>query len=299
MLPNDDVKTTQDFFSAETDKIIPAFVEFQHEIDSVKKNSNNPFYKSNSKYADLSEIWKTIKEPLYQNKLSIVQFPMSVEFVKILQKQKEIRNDTLYWNGKYNELYVREIMLVTYLMHESGQWYKNVYIGTPDDNDNQSRGKCITYCRRYSIMAICGICPEDDDGNPLPKTQPENTVKQVAKGTDKQQTKANVPKKTYVYDKNGVARFCINDNKFNDDYQMKNKLITTTMWHELENLIRGTLGGNNKQFEKWLDAIYQLKVYDMPSTAYAGIVKTITENPEQILGFTEVKDSVADEEIPF
>jgi len=37
-------------------------------------------------------------------------------------------------------------------------------------NDPQGYGSALTYARRYSLMAACGIAPEDDDGNAASKT---------------------------------------------------------------------------------------------------------------------------------
>ena len=37
--------------------------------------------------------------------------------------------------------------------------------------DAQGYGSALTYARRYSLMAICGIAPEDDDGNRASKLQ--------------------------------------------------------------------------------------------------------------------------------
>ena len=33
-------------------------------------------------------------------------------------------------------------------------------------------GSALTYARRYSLMATCGIAPEDDDGNAASKKRP-------------------------------------------------------------------------------------------------------------------------------
>jgi hypothetical protein len=35
--------------------------------------------------------------------------------------------------------------------------------------DPQGYGSALTYARRYSLMAACGIAPEDDDGNAASK----------------------------------------------------------------------------------------------------------------------------------
>jgi hypothetical protein len=36
--------------------------------------------------------------------------------------------------------------------------------------DAQGYGSALTYARRYSLMAACGIAPEDDDGNAASKS---------------------------------------------------------------------------------------------------------------------------------
>ena len=50
-------------------KIAKALSAFQSQVDGAKKSSDNPFY--NSKYADLAEIWKTIREPLTNTGLGL------------------------------------------------------------------------------------------------------------------------------------------------------------------------------------------------------------------------------------
>ncbi len=49
--------------------------------------------------------------------------------------------------------------------------------------DPQGYGSALTYARRYSLMAVCGIAPEDDDGNAASKPKkpmqiPANTAGQ-------------------------------------------------------------------------------------------------------------------------
>jgi hypothetical protein len=61
-------------------------------------------------------------------------------------------------------------------------------------HDAQNYGSALSYARRYSLMAACGIAPEDDDGNaaskPVAKT-PQPAAKPVA-----QPAKAPVASKT-------------------------------------------------------------------------------------------------------
>jgi len=101
------------------------------------KDSENPFFKSH--YADLSSVWDAIRKPLTDNGLSVVQTP-----------------DTL--DGK--------MVLVTTLLHSSGQWISGALPVSPTKTDPQSMGSAITYARRYALSALAGVCSEeDDDGN--------------------------------------------------------------------------------------------------------------------------------------
>jgi hypothetical protein len=115
-------------------KLSASLTKFQSEMQSVKKGSVNPFYKST--YADLASIIEAIREPLATNGLAFSQFPSGQ-------------------NG-----------LTTILMHESGEYIEETMICTPVDSKPQSLGSAITYARRYALGAVLGISTEeDDDGN--------------------------------------------------------------------------------------------------------------------------------------
>lgn len=114
-----------------------ALAKAQAEIQPAVKDSSNPFFKS--KYADLSSVWNSCREPLSKNGLSVLQTMDTVE-------------------GK--------LMLVTTLAHSSGQWVKSSLPVCPVKNDPQSLGAAITYMRRYGLSSMVGvIADEDDDGN--------------------------------------------------------------------------------------------------------------------------------------
>jgi len=123
--------------SEKIDLISAAISKFQSQVTTAKKTSENPYFKSN--YADLAEIWDTIKNPLCVNGLAVVQSPE--------------HND-----GK--------VIITTLITHNSGQWIKGSFAMQPVKTDPQSYGSCVTYGRRYSIGAFLGIATElDDDGN--------------------------------------------------------------------------------------------------------------------------------------
>lgn len=133
--------------SEQIKNLAAALIEFHKEVESIKKDAKNPFFKS--KYATLSNILDTIDEPLTKNKLTFVQFPEGV-------------------NG-----------LTTRLMHESGEWLEATYTMVPAKNDPQGLGSAITYQRRYSLGAVLGLnIEDDDDGNAAstPGFQKKTTV---------------------------------------------------------------------------------------------------------------------------
>lgn len=115
--------------------IATALVKFQTLVGKIKKDSNNPFFKS--KYADLSGILDSIHQPLIDCALTVNQFP----------------------TGKHE--------LTTIVIHgESGEYLMSTYEMTPVKNDPQGLGSCITYQRRYALGAALSLnIDEDDDGN--------------------------------------------------------------------------------------------------------------------------------------
>jgi hypothetical protein len=123
--------------------IAGAMCKAQSEMGGAHKGANNPFFKS--KYADLSEVIKVVKEPFANNGLSFVQFPI---------------NDC------------DKIGVETILMHESGEWLSNSFTVKASKQDAQGAGSVITYCKRYGLQAVAGIPSEDDDGNNASNNKP-------------------------------------------------------------------------------------------------------------------------------
>ena len=115
-------------------ELAQALCKAQAAMKGAVKDSQNPFYKS--KYADLSSVWDAVKEALHSNGLSVSQLPDCVD-------------------GKN--------CVTTILMHTSGQYIGASIEIKPVKEDPQAVGSAITYARRYSLAAICGIAPADDD----------------------------------------------------------------------------------------------------------------------------------------
>ena len=68
----------------------------------------------------------------------------------------------------------------TLFIHESGETLSAGRLHVPaTKQDAQGYGSALTYARRYSLMAACGIAPEDDDGNAAAKTRVVSPQAQV------------------------------------------------------------------------------------------------------------------------
>jgi hypothetical protein len=120
-------------------KLAESLSKAQAIIEGAKKDSANPFFKS--KYADLASVWDACRKPLTDNGLSVIQT------ATFIQDQPEL------------------IAIETILAHSSGEWVSGVLSAKPVKSDPQGIGSCVTYLRRYSLAAIAGVSPEDDDGN--------------------------------------------------------------------------------------------------------------------------------------
>ena len=130
----------------------------QGKIEGAKKDSTNPFFKSS--YADLSSVWDACRKPLSDNGLAVVQ------------------TTTLTFD--------EDIIVDTTLLHSSGEWINGQLAVRPTKNDPQGMGSALTYARRYTLAAIVGVAPEDDDAEGATSRQPkqeQKTPPEVAKST--------------------------------------------------------------------------------------------------------------------
>ena len=118
-------------------KLAGALAKAQGKMRHAAKDSTNPHFKT--KYADLASVIEAAREPLGENGLAVVQ--------------------VLHHIGGPDSL------LVTKLIHESGEWMASEY-PIAITAQQQVNGSAITYARRYSYAAMLGIAAdEDDDGN--------------------------------------------------------------------------------------------------------------------------------------
>lgn len=122
-----------------------AFVKAKKEFGPALKDRTNPAFRS--KYADLGACLDAVEDALLNAGIAL-----------------------------YQETFEREggVMVETVLLHESGESLRCGKLFVPaSKQDPQGYGSALTYARRYSLMAACGIAPEDDDGNAASATAPK------------------------------------------------------------------------------------------------------------------------------
>lgn len=131
----------------------------QGSVEGANKGKVNPAFKS--KYADLSSVWAACREALYDNGLSVQQFP--------------------------GEMVDGRLTLTTQLTHKSGEWMRSTLSIPLTKADAQGYGSAVTYARRYALAAVVGVCPEDDDGNAASRPAGRNDPVNADRITERQE----------------------------------------------------------------------------------------------------------------
>ncbi len=117
-------------------ELFAAYVKAQLSMGAVTKDRNNEHFKT--QYATLSSACAATIPAFNAAGLAVIQSPS--------------------FDG--------EVLTVeTLVVHEGGGWLKSVLNVKPMKPDAQGIGSAITYLRRYGLMSVAGVAPEDDDGN--------------------------------------------------------------------------------------------------------------------------------------
>ena len=137
-------------------ELFTALVAAQAEMEAASKDSANPFFKS--KYADLNAVMGVVKAAYAKHGLGFVQVCHDAEHAAKVE---------------------------TLIVHSSGQQMACGSVSVPVSKlDAQGYGSALTYARRYSLAAACGVGAEDDDGNAAAKAKPVPiSAKPIAKAT--------------------------------------------------------------------------------------------------------------------
>jgi hypothetical protein len=131
--------------------IFAALAKAQSEMGKAQKITPNPHFKS--KYADLSGV------------MDACMFALNANGIAVYQPMREA-DGTRY--------------VVTILAHASGEIIECAVPLIVQKNDMQGLGSAITYARRYGLMSMAGIAPEDDDGNAAAAAAPKHEAAKPA-----------------------------------------------------------------------------------------------------------------------
>jgi hypothetical protein len=117
--------------------IATALVKAQKAFGPALKTATNPHFRS--RYADLSACVEAVMDGLNGAGIAMIQ--------RTSEDSTGVTVETVF-------------------IHESGEMLECGKLHVPaSKQDPQGYGSALTYARRYSLMAACGIAPEDDDGN--------------------------------------------------------------------------------------------------------------------------------------
>lgn len=123
--------------------IATALVKAQRGFAPALKTSTNPHFRS--KYVDLAGCVEAVVDSLNAAGIALVQ--------RTSEDATGVTVETVF-------------------VHESGEMMECGKLHVPAaKQDPQGYGSALTYARRYSLMAACGIAPEDDDGNAASKVK--------------------------------------------------------------------------------------------------------------------------------
>jgi hypothetical protein len=123
--------------------IASALVRAQRGFAPALKTSTNPHFRS--KYVDLAGCVEAVLDALNSAGIALIQ--------RTSEDSTGVTVETVF-------------------VHESGETLECGKLHVPaSKQDPQGYGSALTYARRYSLMAACGIAPEDDDGNAASKVK--------------------------------------------------------------------------------------------------------------------------------
>jgi len=125
--------------------IATALAAAQINMGKALKQANNPHFRS--KYADLGSVMDACLPALNERGIAVIQPTGEDEHGRFIE--------TLLIHGESGETLSCRVPLI---------------IGK---NDMQGYGSAVTYARRYGLMAMAGIAPEDDNGNAAAKAAPK------------------------------------------------------------------------------------------------------------------------------
>ena len=133
-----------------------ALAAAQAEMGRALKDTTNPHFKS--KYADLASVCDACMPALSKHGIAVLQPLYDDETGRYVK--------TIFVHGGSGETVECRVPLIV------------------SKNDMQGYGSAATYARRYGLMGMAGIAPDDDDGHAASKAPPQQEQRQAPNTAD-------------------------------------------------------------------------------------------------------------------
>ncbi len=132
-----DLDTYKELVTTKKATLWRAILAVQGAVHGVKRDAKNSHFKNS--YATIEAVWRTLRQPLQDAGLAVVQMPGALK------------------DGA--------ITITTIVAHaDSGETLRSDLSVPVTKPDAQGVGSAITYGCRYSLMAMFSLPPTDDDG---------------------------------------------------------------------------------------------------------------------------------------
>ena len=189
-------KEILDLFPYRSESLIKyneSFLKAAQKFNDVKKNAEGQAG-GNTKYeyAKINEIYKAVEKDLHDNSLYITHQVIAISI------DKEI--------------------LITTIMHTSGEFMRDIRHLVSEKAGNQGRGGAQTYSRKYAVLCLCALATTDDDAQAEEKFIEQQNAEQEKKLTQK--ITAEEAEEIKSYCENELYK--LTEQKICDKYQIKN-----------------------------------------------------------------------------
>lgn len=135
--------------------LMGALLKAKAAMGTLTKDAKNPHFKST--YASLAAVVDVLRQPLTDSGIVYIESP-----VPELEPGRIAIDLTICHAASGESITYRSPVMVAQQQ-------------TP-----QAIGSALTYARRYHLMTVFGLAPEDDDGNEITKTQPQRQAQQAS-----------------------------------------------------------------------------------------------------------------------
>jgi hypothetical protein len=144
------------------------------------------------------------------------------EYAKIDQIYKAVENslhkNSLYITHQVIAIAVDKEILITTIMHTSGEFLRDIRHLVMEKPGHQGRGIAQTYSRKYAVLCLCALATTDDDAQAEEKFIEQQNAEQEKKLTQK--ITAEEAEEIKSYCENELYK--LTEQKICDKYQIKN-----------------------------------------------------------------------------